>query len=258
MTKFKCWWTKCYCIRIVTVVFSIIMFVISALVFSSSFEYSIKDILILSLMNAVWSGVIIAFVYWGATDIISFIHSKTKLKLNNDTVELKKIEKPKLLSSDWWLDSFGLRAIGAYLIVIFTIRIINLLPLADFSFEETLQYFSILPLFVLFPVIIMFVTYIVVNLISSIIYSIIKNKFESKQLEVKTIINSIDELLTVNCPFFPGIPIVSYSIFLLLMDNHWNHTSDVFIWTWACTVVLSSIITLVYEIINICKSKNSK
>ena len=102
------WWTKYYNVRIVSVIFSILLFF---LCYFGIFIYDegwhgFKEIL--STINAMVGGFIFAFIYYSITNAIS--KSKTKRSKNADT---QKINKPKCLTADWWKYDYCFRIIGA-------------------------------------------------------------------------------------------------------------------------------------------------
>ena len=157
------WWTKYYGVRIVSILFSILLF------FLCYFGIFIYDkgwhaIGLLSTICAMLGGFIFAFIYYSITNAIS--KSKTKRSKNADT---QKIDKPKYLTVNWWKYNYYFRIVGA--IGIFSsVVILSIWCYADntsVTLSIILGYFAInVVLSIIIGVVVAFVYWAIASVIS--------------------------------------------------------------------------------------------
>ena len=166
--KILLWWTNYYCVKIVSILFSILLFFVyyfGIFIYDEGW-HGFKEIL--STINAMAGGFIFAFIYYFIANAIST--SKTKRSKNTDT---EKIDRPKYLTVDWWKYDYCFRIVGS--IVIFSsIVILSILVLSwcyadkiSLTISIVLGYFAInVVLSIIIGVVVAFVYWVIASVIS--------------------------------------------------------------------------------------------
>jgi len=177
LEKFKHWLTEHYYVRLVSIISTIIISLILAVVL----DLENRQLIVISLMNGIYGGIIIAFVYRAISDIIAFIYKKRKFNSLNINNSDKKIEKPAWLSLRWWFEDYASKFLALLFVIamiLFNIFIISVLeePVTAELFFSVSVVFLVIDAIIIAPTL---AACFVLSMVTSLIFYLIKTKFSN-------------------------------------------------------------------------------
>lgn len=173
--KILLWWTSYYNVRIVSIICSILIFFIMYFgIFIYDNNWPIQTLIFFSTIYAMSGGFIFAFIYYFIANAVS----KSKNKSSEDT-DIKKTDKPKYITSDWWKYKYCFRIIGVIgILSSIVMHFITMFDNIELNLLIVLENFSIVLLFSIFNGIVLAFVY---RIIASIIYSVYRKIKDIKQ-----------------------------------------------------------------------------
>ena len=183
--KILLWWTSFYSVRIVSIIFTLLLFLIGYFgLFTYDKDWPIQTHIFYSSICAMSGGFIFAFIYYFIANTVSKSKSES-----NENADIKKADKPKYVTAAWWKYNHCFRIIGAigifssilmYFILMFEWSKANNIAL---SLLIILENFSIMVIFSIYIGVLLAFVYWVIASIISWIYKKIKRINQTHQTQ---------------------------------------------------------------------------